>query len=634
MEERNRIYYKSDFDFIINIGGLANNAEGVADLDFEGVVQSELRGGKVFRFSRVGNVWINCSKAEQGASHRCAKGMDVRVTCDSHSLPPGPLSLELTVHFPDNAYPDGCRKQVCRHPLPIELVAGECDCNTVSPSSIAVTLPYVWASAYDLASANGYEGTQEEYNTALTELPAVVDTARMVESMLTDVAHGKAELADTLRRAGQDVADDAPLPVMAEAVRSLNLTPEDAPQGSAVTFADFGMSAPVNLLNVLHTHQRAGYEGWFGVALNSVAVTLAGADAYLTSDGVWTEEPGRVEFSRLYGNWVIYYFREAEYSMPDLSGVSGIDELVVYGGIPKPGATSEIRRGVFVPTGLKFRLDHAKIINVVVNSPGGVYSDSISSSLQRFVALGERTISNLGDVRSLLSYELPESVEHNGGCYSCISLQRFYAPKLRRANSLALINLSSLASVELPCAEEVSVDGFRNCNTKEIAMPMLRRIAPIGWKSGPDSKGLIEQMGVLKELNLPQLVEAAGYLVSNCNVLESLTLPCIETLHNGKNWISNVPKLATVNLGAQQEGRVEFPSLPSVTTITVQPGYRQTLNIASLTNLTAECLTQLIMNLGDNNDRDTVTLTLGSANLAKLSDDDISAAQAKNFTLA
>lgn len=165
-------------------------------------------------------------------------------------------------------------------------------------------------------------------------------------------------------------------------------------------------------------------------------------------------------------------------------------------------------------------------------------------------------------------------------------------------------------------------------------MPMLRRIAPIGWKSGPDSKGLIEQMGVLKELNLPQLVEAAGYLVSNCNVLESLTLPCIETLHNGKNWISNVPKLATVNLGAQQEGRVEFPSLPSVTTITVQPGYRQTLNIASLTNLTAECLTQLIMNLGDNNDRDTVTLTLGSANLAKLSDDDISAAQAKNFTLA
>lgn len=165
-------------------------------------------------------------------------------------------------------------------------------------------------------------------------------------------------------------------------------------------------------------------------------------------------------------------------------------------------------------------------------------------------------------------------------------------------------------------------------------MPMLRRIAPIGWKSGPDSKRLIEQMGVLKELNLPQLVEAAGYLVSNCNELESLTLPCIETLHNGKNWISNVPKLATVNLGAQQEGRVEFPSLPSVTTITVQPGYRQTLNIASLTNLTAECLTQLIMNLGDNNDRDTVTLTLGSANLAKLSDDDISAAQAKNFTLA
>ncbi len=184
MEERNRIYYKSDFDFIINIGGLANNVEGAADLDFDGVVQSELRGGKGFRFSRVGNVWVNCVKAEQGASPRCAKGMAVRVTCDSHSLPPGPLSLELTVHFPDNAYPDGCRKQVCRHPLPIELVAGECDCNTGSPSSIAVTLPYVWASAYELAAANGYDGTREEYNTALASMPGAVQKVKDALSKL------------------------------------------------------------------------------------------------------------------------------------------------------------------------------------------------------------------------------------------------------------------------------------------------------------------------------------------------------------------------------------------------------------------------------------------------------------------
>ncbi len=354
-----KINYRSDFDFILHLRTANGQEAGWPDYDWRARIYTSQKVNAVI-VSNIGGELTNCFN-DNGSIH---------AVINNHRLTPGVLHIEFEALIPNGLYPDGDEKVVVPEDLDIELVRQASDC----PTDIEITLilPYVLASAYDLASANGYEGTQEEYNTALTELPAVVDTARMVESMLTDVAHGKAELADTLRRAGQDVADDAPLPVMAEAVRSLNLTPEDAPQGSAVTFADFGMSAPVNLLNVLHTHQRAGYGGWFGVALNSVAVTLAGADAYLTSDGVWTEEPGRVE----------------------------------------------------------------------------------------------------------------------------------------------------------------------------------------------------------------------------------------------------------------------FPSLPSVTTITVQPGYRQTLNIASLTNLTAECLTQLIMNLGDNNDRDTVTLTLGSANIAKLSDDDIAAAQAKNFTLA
>ena len=187
MEDIQKIHYKSDFDFIVNVGGLAGNAGDADDLDFEGTVFSELRGGRGFRFSRTGDVWINCMKAEDNGVHRCPRGMAVRVTCDNHSLPPGPLSLELAVHFPDNAYPDGCRRQVCRHRLPIELVTGECDCSSAAPGSVRVTLPFIWASAYDLAKANGYDGTKEEYYVSLSEIP---DTVRDMKDALDKMEEG------------------------------------------------------------------------------------------------------------------------------------------------------------------------------------------------------------------------------------------------------------------------------------------------------------------------------------------------------------------------------------------------------------------------------------------------------------
>jgi len=188
MDDIRKIYYKSDFDFEVNLGGLADrNMAEAADLDFEGTVFPELRPGKGFRFSRTGDVWINCVPGESSGAHSCGTGLSFRVTCDRHNLPPGPLSLELTVHFPDPDYPDGCRRQVCRHSLPIELVTGECDCGDAAPASVRVTLPYIYASAYDLAKANGYTGTREEYYAAIADMP---DSVAKVKDALDKLEQG------------------------------------------------------------------------------------------------------------------------------------------------------------------------------------------------------------------------------------------------------------------------------------------------------------------------------------------------------------------------------------------------------------------------------------------------------------
>ena len=75
-----------------------------------------------------------------------------------------------------------------------------------------------------------------------------------------------------------------------------------------------------------------------------------------------------------------------------------------------------------------------------------------------------------------------------------------------------------------------------------------------------------------------------------------------------------------------------FRGCVSLTTITGNPNFKVSLDLASCTNLTHDSLMVVINGL--QTVTTTQTLTLGSANLAKLTDDEKKVATDKGWTLA
>lgn len=147
-----RINYKSDFDFAVILRASGGEEIGWPEAPFTLTVTC---GGVQYTASSDGHGGTsNCYRDENGRIH---------VVLDNHGLKPGRMQIELACELPDALYMDGSRREVNRVYVPIELVAGKGD--GMESATAEVTLPVIARSAYDLAVANGYTGTQEEKRT-------------------------------------------------------------------------------------------------------------------------------------------------------------------------------------------------------------------------------------------------------------------------------------------------------------------------------------------------------------------------------------------------------------------------------------------------------------------------------------
>ena len=113
------------------------------------------------------------------------------------------------------------------------------------------------------------------------------------------------------------------------------------------------------------------------------------------------------------------------------------------------------------------------------------------------------------------------------------------------------------------------------------------------------------------------------------NLKEMILPDGVETIGNGAIGYINVEKIH-LPASCTSIHNDAFTNDKNLTSVTVGVGFNCNLNISSGT-FTAEIMNSIISNYADNSGK---TLTVGSTNLSKLSDDDKAVATAKGLTLA
>ena len=145
-----RINYKTDFDFFLTLKTSEGTDVGFPSYDWKAYFYTYSRNNG-FTASHIDGVCTNCYN-DNGKIH---------IIADNHGLECGELKMDFIAIMPDGLFPDNKRKIFIPSSLGIVLVNGQGEC----PNKIDVQLmaPYIYTSAYKLARAAGFSGTEEEY---------------------------------------------------------------------------------------------------------------------------------------------------------------------------------------------------------------------------------------------------------------------------------------------------------------------------------------------------------------------------------------------------------------------------------------------------------------------------------------
>ena len=153
---------------------------------------------------------------------------------------------------------------------------------------------------------------------------------------------------------------------------------------------------------------------------------------------------------------------------------------------------------------------------------------------------------------------------------------------------------------------EIRASAFYRC-TKLQSITILNNIATIG-------ESAFSVCTSLKSITIPSSVTTIkAYAFNMCSKLTDVTLPSSLT-----------------TLGASV-----FAKCGVLTNVTLGDGFNcDNLNLSASSKYTVDILVGMLAALADRTGQTTYTLTLGTSNLAKLSDEQKAVATAKNWTLA
>ncbi len=496
-----RINYKSDFDFLLELRDAENRPVVWPGCDWVARFRTS-SAANTYTASCIGGKTVNCYN-DNGKIH---------VVCDAHRLSPGRLQVELHCDLPDAIYPDGHRHEVTPLPLDIELVNGPGD--VTGDINVELVLPAIYLTAYDLAVRNGYTGTMAEYMEYVNRFPSVVETSETVMRLMRDIDTGKALMADALTRQGVDTAADETISDMADKVLDLRL----AVEGDPSYVEHMSLLGRYDLYNEMRNHQKAKYPYMYAVTFLTDSAILSGADAYLCSDGFFSEENCEHTFPCGIEHYVIYYFRNEEFTVSP-TAAHDLQKLCVFNGLPV------------------IKLTHNELSDIAVYGDKGIIRGGTELRL------------SCPNLRSL-SFGTLEEIDNV--CYVAVDCSRLVSaafPALKNiSGGIPLYSCGKLVIATFPVLETISgsSDIAYNCySLRTVHFPKLRVVYG-GW--------LFDSCNSLTSLSFPALETiTGGTMATSCNSLTSLSFPALETITGG-----------TIATSCNLIGEMHFPALKKI----------------------------------------------------------------------
>lgn len=517
-------------------------------------------------------------------------------------------------------------------------------------------------------------------------------------SLVSDWADGKAKIAEALTRKYSPTEATESFDAMAQKVMDLPLAVEgqegiiDHTANGVIDGYDL-----LNELHK-HQRQDYPYCcGVEFVPYLHKTVVLSGAEAYLCSDGFFTTEQ-EVEHTFAEDNklshYIIYYFSYPTYQVP--TAINPAIKLIAYNGQPRfilsnyycPVVQSYTNERYSVGSA-EIGLDASSLVGDIMLSGIETMNGSIGTAADN-KALCSISLPHLRNLESggYIANHLPQlynlsipNLEVSSGtvAYECDILTNLELPSLNKVENGYIINYcASLLYLGLPNLTEISGGNIAyGCSKlKSLELPNLVK----------SSGGIIVGCTALESLSVPNLIELnGGNIIQSPTNIEELILPKLEKQTSGNilgyqsyakvvrcpklvsassipstplfnncgksglsidiympvitNYIpiQNIPQQLNFHLGTQQGCDIVFVTYSSITgvkIVTIEQGFRSSLNVSKLTSLTVESLQGIIDNLADNNDYEPLTLTLGTTLKNKLSEEYIAIATAKNYNIA
>lgn len=428
------------------------------------------------------------------------------------------------------------------------------------------------------------------------------------------------------------------------------------------------------------------------------SVILSGAEAYLCSDGFFTTEQEVehtfAEDNKL-SHYIIYYYTYPTYQVP--TAINPAIKLIAYNGQPRfilsnyycPMVQSYTNERYSVGSA-EIGLDASSLVGDIMLSgietmSGVIGANSDNTALysislphlknlesggyiaNRLPKLYNLSIPNLevsngtvaNDCDILTNLELPSlnKVESGTIIQTCPSQLYLRLPNLTEISSGTIANsCSKLKSIELPnlvksrgtivyvctALESLSMPNLTELNggniiqnptnIEELILPKLEKHT---------SGNVLGYQGYCKVVRLPKLVSASdkafSYSLFNGCGKSGLSIDIYMPVITNYIPINGIYQQVNFHLGTQQGCDIVFVTYSSITgvkIVTIEQGFRSSLNVSKLTSLTVESLQGIIDHLADNNDYEPLTLTLGTTLKNKLSEEYIAIATAKNYNIA